>query len=269
MVLVKMEISPKILFGSRGKTHSILQNEIEKGLRVRMAAQGVTGTAYLEVDYLNPERNPPMEIYWTPKSIYIPSAPSTITRLTASVKKILRRLEKVDTEGISATLKETLGAATEAIEALNAEGIGEQIQALLAGARRTNENIDRLIEKGEIRSILADASATMNEIRRIVERSEKPVARALARLPRVSGSVENLAKNLDSSSRDLPEIVARLKRVSRQLDDLMANQRPNIERTLENIRAISQNFKELSERVKKDPSQILFGKPPPRSKRRK
>ena len=41
--------------------------ELERGFRVRLAAQGLTGVAYLEADYLDPERNPPLEIDWQPK----------------------------------------------------------------------------------------------------------------------------------------------------------------------------------------------------------
>ena len=52
--------------------------EVERGLRVRLAPQGITGTSYLEIDYVDPP--PPMlPIDWTPDNVYIPSAPSTVT----------------------------------------------------------------------------------------------------------------------------------------------------------------------------------------------
>ena len=34
------------------------QAEIDKGLRVRLAPQGITGTSYLEIDYVDPKANP-------------------------------------------------------------------------------------------------------------------------------------------------------------------------------------------------------------------
>ena len=36
------------------------------GFRIRLAPQGVTGVAYFEADYLDPARNPPLEIDWQP-----------------------------------------------------------------------------------------------------------------------------------------------------------------------------------------------------------
>ena len=52
--------------------------EVERGLRVRLAPQGITGTNYLEIDYVDPPP-PLLPIDWTPDNVYIPSAPSTVT----------------------------------------------------------------------------------------------------------------------------------------------------------------------------------------------
>ena len=48
--------------------------EIEKGLRIRIAPQGITGTNYLEIDYVDPKANPELPISWEPDHVYIPSA---------------------------------------------------------------------------------------------------------------------------------------------------------------------------------------------------
>ena len=45
---------------------------------MRLAPQGITGTSYLEIDYVDPVP-PILPIDWTPDNIYIPSAPSTVT----------------------------------------------------------------------------------------------------------------------------------------------------------------------------------------------
>src|SRR6185503_14804914 len=58
-VLVEAQIQPKLLGGravgagdlSDQKTADL---EIERGLRMRLAPQGITGTSYLEIDYVEP-----------------------------------------------------------------------------------------------------------------------------------------------------------------------------------------------------------------------
>jgi phospholipid/cholesterol/gamma-HCH transport system substrate-binding protein/paraquat-inducible protein B len=50
------------------------------------------------------------------------------------------------------------------------------------------------------------------------------------------------------------------------MNRLLANQQRDIEKTMDNLRAVSENMKESTENSKKYPSQVLFGAPPPPSK---
>ena len=88
-VLVKVAIEPRHDIAEK-EQKQFIERMIAKGLRVRLASQGITGVAYLEADYIDPERYPPMEIAWEPKTYYVPSVPSKITQLTESVEKILK-----------------------------------------------------------------------------------------------------------------------------------------------------------------------------------
>jgi phospholipid/cholesterol/gamma-HCH transport system substrate-binding protein len=47
---------------------------------------------------------------------------------------------------------------------------------------------------------------------------------------------------------------------------LIANQQRDVEQTMSNLRAISENMKEITDNSKKYPSQVLFGAPPPPAK---
>ena len=57
-VLVEAQIQPKLLGGRAGAGDLTEQKsanlEIERGLRMRLAPQGITGTSYLEIDYVEP-----------------------------------------------------------------------------------------------------------------------------------------------------------------------------------------------------------------------
>jgi phospholipid/cholesterol/gamma-HCH transport system substrate-binding protein/paraquat-inducible protein B len=252
--------------------------EIEKGLRVRLSSQGLTGTAYLEADYLDPDRNLPLEIDWEPRLPYVPSAPSTITRLSDSVDRIFRRLEQIDVRGLTEGLEKSLMAVTQVAEAANVGKIGAQAEQLLMEVRETNRRLGKFFEGAKIDPLFSDALKTVSTARRIVETSERPIGKVMADLPEASASVKKLAKQLDSlmesadlkrslemirlASEDLPETVALLKRTFRKLDGLVSSQQQEIEGTIENIRRISANLKELTENAKRYPSQILFGEPP-------
>jgi len=51
-----------------------------------------------------------------------------------------------------------------------------------------------------------------------------------------------------------------------RLNLLLAGQQRDIEKTVQNLRAISENMKEITDNSRKYPSQVLFGAPPPPSK---
>ena len=94
------------------------------------------------------------------------------------------------------------------------------------------------------------------------------LSQMLADLPRAAESLDRLVKRLDSVSADLPETSAQARQTLQRLNRLLAGQQQDIEKTVENLRSISENMKELTDSSVKYPSQVLFGLPPPPSKHR-
>ena len=75
---------------------SCSNSAIRQGLRARVKAKGITGTSILSLEYVNPADNPPVQVPWTPKHTYIPSAPGEFGELLASVEKTLHNVESLD-----------------------------------------------------------------------------------------------------------------------------------------------------------------------------
>src|SRR5262245_22074806 len=75
LVLVRMSVRPSVAVHLREEDESVLmQKAVDAGFRFRLASQGITGVLYIESEFLDPERYPPIQIIWTPKTPYIPSA---------------------------------------------------------------------------------------------------------------------------------------------------------------------------------------------------
>jgi methyl-accepting chemotaxis protein len=231
-----------------------------------MAAQGLTGVAYLEADYLNPERNPPLRIDWRPRYPYIPSTRSRITQLSDAVERILRNIEEINVPQITASIERSLTAMTQLANSANLDKIGVQASALLNELRATNRQIGTLVSDPELKTAIADASATAGRARQIIERAEKPVDQLLADLPQATDSLNRLVKRLDSVASDLPQTSAELRQTIQRMNRLIAGQQRDIEQTMNNLRAVSENMKEITENSKKYPAQTLFGGPPPPTK---
>ena len=266
-VLVRIDITSKIFqFPLDDAANPAFRNELERGFRFRLAAQGLTGVTYIEADYLDPVRNPPLEIDWNPRYPYIPSAPSRITQLSEAVERILRNFEQINLPQLSASVERSLMSVTKLAESANIEKIGNQANALLAEVRDTNRELRGLVASPELKTALADAAATASGARQIIERAQGPVNQMLADLPRATESLDRMVKRLDLVSADLPETSAQLRQTLQRINRLIATQQQGIAATVENLQAISNDMKELTESSRKYPSQVLFGAPPPASK---
>lgn len=266
-VLVRMSISSNIFqFPINDPNSSALRRELERGFRVRLAAQGLTGVAYLEADYLDPERNPPLETDWQPVHPYIPSARSRITQLSEAVERILNNIGDINISKLSEGVERSLAAMTKLAEGANLEKIGAQTNSLLAEVRDTNRQINALVSSPELKSGIADVAAASGRARQIIERAEKPINQMLVELPRATEGLNELVKRMDAVAKDLPETSAQLRQTIQRMNRLIVNQQRDIEKTVDNLRAVSENMKEITESSKKYPSQILFGAPPPPSK---
>lgn len=266
-VLVRISISSNVFqFPLNDPSSPALKSALDRGFRVRMAAQGLTGVAYLEADYLEPDRNPPLQIDWQPKYPYIPSTRSRITQLSDAVERILRNIEDINIPHITASIEKSLSAMTKLTESANLDKIGTQVTALLSEVRDTNRQMNALVSSPDLKSAIADASATSARARQIIERAEKPISQMLTELPRATEGLNQLVKRMDSVAKDLPETSAQLRQTIERMNRLISSQQRDIEKTVDNLRAVSENMKEITDNSKKYPSQVLFGAPPPPSK---
>jgi len=266
-VLVRMSISSNMFqFPLNNPRSPELRAALDRGFRIRIAPQGLTGVAYLEADYLDPERNPSLQIDWQPDYPYIPSARSRITRLSEAVERILRNFSDIDISQLSQSLDKSLVAMSKLAESANLDKIGGQASGQLQELRATNRQITLLVSNPDLKNAISDVSAGAGRARQIIEKAEKPVNQFLADMPQATDSLNRLVKRLDAVANDLPQTSAELRQTIQRMNRLIAGQQRDIEQTMSNLRAVSENMKEITESSKKYPSQVLFGGPPPPAK---
>ena len=240
--------------------------EVQRGLRVRLAPQGLTGQAYLEADYLNPKLNPPLEIDWRPKYPYVPSAQSKITQLSDAVERILRNVEQLDIQRLIGSVESSLKTIDKLASGANLDKISTQAVALLTEVRQTNLQLKQVVGSSELKDAVKDAAVAAGTARQILERADKPLSQLIADLPKASESINRVAQRLDAVTANLPETNAQFRQTLQQLNRLISGQQRDIEKTVENLRSMSESLKEAVDNSKKYPSQLLFGAPPPPSK---
>ncbi len=230
---------------------------VDRGLRISLAYQGVTGVAYLEADYVrDPERFPVPKISWEPKSYYLPSRKSAFGSIFESARQVLGDLEDAHLEEIGGKLQTLLVTLERQIGNIKFEDLRDEGRAFLAELRTTNRQVQTILEDPAVDELLHNASKSSEIVRGLLQRSED-------RLESMIVDLATITSNLGAASAKLPELLAHLNRNLRHLDRLVANNAPEIEELVDNLSTASRDLKALIANAKKYPSQLLFGEPPP------
>ena len=249
LVVVRMSVRPSVAVHLNDEDEDILMKKaVDAGFRFRLASQGITGVLYIESEFLDPERYPPIQIVWTPKTTYIPSAPSTITELGADLRSITRKLEQVDIDRMAKNLDTMITSVTRLVNDVQGEQLGAEVKQLMAELRGSVQEARRVITGPDLGKTLKDSSAAMSDFRR------------------TAADLSLTAKDVRQAMIQLPEITARLNTSLRRIDTLLASKGETIDDLLENLRSVTEELNYLTKTVEHYPSQVLFGEPPTHSR---
>ena len=204
-----------------------LKKEIQTGLRLRLATQGLTGVAYMEADYMDPLLYPPLPIDWKPEYAYVPSAPSLISRISDSAGTILRQIEKARVDLLASNMNVFVMSMTGLMQ--------EDLKPTLVSAQQAAKET-------------ADLVARLDQDLQRITKSDLPP----------------LFQNARQSSSNLVVMSEQVNQMLQQVGGMLESSQQQWDETLENIQVTSSEFRELVRNAQQYPSGILFGKPPPR-----
>jgi len=257
-VLVEAQLQPRLVGGraaagdwSDGVSVAM---EVEKGLRLRLAPQGITGTSYLEMDYIDPPP-PVLPISWEPHNPYIPSAPSTVTAIVTAAQDIMEKLSRVDIDGTIAHINRLLVTTNDRIASLDTK-------AFTANTNRTLAKIDATLDGLQTKKLSEEANALMAELRQTNAELKKTLGNpALQKIPEDAAAAMQRVKELVSDPK-LARTVANLDRIMSRFDRLFGSTDTDLATSIENLRLITDNLRDLTEDAKRYPAGTIFGGPP-------
>ena len=227
-VLIHFEL-PKGTVWSAKPEHiqQMLDLQIAQGLRARVQGQGFLGANILALEYLDPKVYPVEPVPWTPKHYYIPSAPSQFNRVMTSLEKSLRRAEDLD-------LAELLDRAKALVEAGNRlAGNVNQVDFKQLGTNAVSLLVEFRETTRGLQETLADAQKAIN------------------------------GADLPGFSRDTAALVAKLSGAALELRRVLASvDTGELNSSLANVRAASDELIVLLHNLEQRPSSVLFSKPP-------
>jgi paraquat-inducible protein B len=257
-VMVEAQMQPRLVGGKAANDIASPEStalEVEKGLRVKLAPQGITGTSYLEIDYVDPANNPPLPIDWTPDSIYIPSAPSTVGQIVNSASEILERIHNLDIETVLNNLNKLLTTTNDRVASLDTKSLQQRTERTLAKIESTLNDIAAKKLSDEAVALLAELRKSNAELQATLTNP------TFKKLPESADAAIQKVRELVADPK-LASSIAHMERTLSRLDRIFGGGESDLSTTIENLRQISDNLRDLTEDAKRNPSNVIFGAPP-------
>ncbi|MBN2588369.1 MAG: MCE family protein [Sedimentisphaerales bacterium] len=220
------------------------------GFRLRLASNILTGQAFLQGEYLDPDLFPVIDVPWEPQHCYISSAPSELTTMKQYVDNILRQLEQINTKRIGDLIDQLLVSVKDAIEDANVPGISLKLQSLVANTDTFVTNTDQTVTGMNIPAVMNNVQELLFEVRQTNQHIQELIKKP---------------EDIDSQMANLAVMLNNLNMTISHIDKLVVSQSPKVEQTLSDLRDVSSDIKEIIGDLKKDPSQLIFSPSPPKS----
>jgi phospholipid/cholesterol/gamma-HCH transport system substrate-binding protein len=227
-VVVRFEIEERISpIPPSGDIEGEVRRLVESGFRAIVQSEGITGSSIVSLKTLDPKIYPPLAVPWKPRDFYIPSAPSQVGQILASLDRTLANLAALDLAKIGASADRALNSAD-------------------ATFRKFGQ-LDMPALNRDVNHVATDASAAVREYQGLASDARQTLQ--AMKLARVGADADRLLNNLDSQ---LQVLIARLNAV-----DV-----PALNDTLAGTREAARNLNDALEALKTHPSGFLFGAAP-------
>lgn len=257
-VLVEAQVQPRLLGGRAAAgdwtNPENAKMEVEKGLRLRLASQGITGLSFLELDYIDPPP-PVLSISWTPDNVYIPSAPSQFTAVVNAAQDVMEKLHRIDFEATIARIDKLLDTTNDRVAAIDTRKLTER-------ADRTLAKLETTLDSLQAKKISDEATALLVELRASNAELKKTLANpAWQKIPDDTAAAVARVKELVADPK-LQRTIANLDRIMGRFDRIFGSTDADLTTTIENLRQITDNLRDLTEETKRYPASVIFGGPP-------
>lgn len=247
------------LFGPDGfpleRLRDALPQRIEEGLRVRLASTGITGTAYLEADILpNADKYPPKprdwdQLFGAEARVYVPSAPSALSRVVSGVDDLLDQFTRADLPALAKELRATLVSTRTAIDGLGVEALRGEVRSTL----------------GAVREVATTLGPHLDRVTNAIDGAAARIATAADQAGTLFADpqIPVILADVQRASVELATTLTSTRLVARDVQDLVAGRGRSIDAILDNLERATAQLRALTATAEQYPSWLLFGTPPP------
>ena len=173
--------------GGRLKDGKLIAGLVDRGLRAQLRTGSLlTGQLYVALDFFPDAPRAKLDLAQSPPEL--PTTPSTLEDLHATLVSLANKLERVPLEAMATDLSQTLKTVNALVQRLDSE-IAPEARAALAEGRQT------LVE---MRKTLSEATKTMSDASRSFANAEKSLAPDSALFGELQDAAREFARTAQS-----------------------------------------------------------------------
>ena len=218
-----------------------LESNMQRETIASLKTAGITGVVFIELDRIAEGElaNSP-KLHFKPDYPVIPSRKSEISRFLSDTSVIMQNIKDIDFKGISGSLKNTALAIENFVSGKRINNIMANLESTSANLDKTIASINKTVGQGKVDKTLTEALGVMSDARNLIGQAKKEIDSL------------NLREKSDRTDVILSNIDKKTVTITNNLED-----------TSENLRIASENIQRLSDSLNRNPSQLIFSKPPP------
>ncbi len=222
-----------------------LKTDVRKNVTARLRSAGLTGVAYIELDRTTDEwaELAPRIDFPTPHPVIL-SRPSDAKHILTMLDKIITEVNRIDLRSMLQGVNAITRGIDRYVNGPEMKSIVINLDSATARLDRTIRRVDAVTAEGGLENLLGEARGALVDTRALVGRIKEDLDRM--KLADSAASANRMVAGLD---RDVREITRDLKA------------------TGDNLQRVSENLDILAEKLRDDPSELLFSRPPPVSTR--
>lgn len=210
----------------------------------KLKAAGITGIVYVELDHRKKgDINRTPQINFEPDYPLIPSNPSEIQEIVSGVDDVVKKLQDVNFKAISDELVSATKSVNTFFAGQKMTKIISNLEAMTQTLADSANQLSKMVGDGRADQILTDARDTVHD-------AKETIGKVKSELEKMK-----LAETSAKTNRLIDDLSRRSKTIATE-----------IQLTGENLRRATDNLDQLIERLKADPSDILFSDPPPKKR---
>jgi phospholipid/cholesterol/gamma-HCH transport system substrate-binding protein len=174
----------------------------------------------------------------------IPSRPSDAKYILSMVDHIVSELRKIDIKNIFQEMKEIAGGINNYVNGPKMKNIVDNLESTTAHLDRAVGRIERLTAEGKLEDVLKETRGAIADTRALIGKIREDI---------------DAMKLVDSAGK-ANQIVAGVNKSFREMTFDLKN-------TADNLQRASENLDILIDKLRDDPSDLLFSRPQPASER--